>query len=196
MATEKPGDDKRASRPVRAGSFQPRPHPQKEKVEKKEEAGVVKPDAKVGAESPVKVETKAESKPAVQAAAPVKAASREKKKASSCARDEQVSVKSSRIVLNRIRYLSLVKAKNILEGMVNGTTSVNHKYYTKTCIRILSLLQNAESNAKVKGMDESKLFIAEARADKGRTFYRPRSKNSRSGEQGKMSNIDIVLGER
>jgi ribosomal protein L22 len=156
--------------------------PAEKAVEKQVQDKAPKSGADQRATSPV-----AEAKPAV---------AKGRKTASSKVKDDQVSLIHSRIVLGRIRNLQLKKAKNIIEGMVLGKVSLNHKYYTKTCVHILSLLQNAEANAKAKGMDEGKLYISEAKADKGRTFVRPRSKNSLSGNKARMSHITIVLSER
>jgi len=110
--------------------------------------------------------------------------------------DERVSVKNAKVVLDRIRGRKLAKSIKILDDVVLGKRSFGKRYYTKTSKSVLELLKSAEANAKANGLDEEKLFIVSAKANKGRTFIRPRSKNSRSGEQAKMSHIEIVIGEK
>ena len=105
-------------------------------------------------------------------------------------------MKSSTILCKKIRNTRLSKSKALIEGMIAKTRNMDGKYYTKTAKKILELLVNAEANAKVKMMDEKRLFIVSAKADKGHTFVRPRSKASRRGEVAKMTHLEIILEER
>jgi ribosomal protein L22 len=108
----------------------------------------------------------------------------------------RISLKSSKIVCREIKGKKVERAKRILEGLIAGKHSLGGKYYTKTAKKILEVLINAESNAKVKAMDEGRLFINITKADKGRTFIRPRSRSGRRGERAKMTNLEIILEER
>ncbi len=125
-----------------------------------------------------------------------KGAKASKKRASAKAIDARISLKSSRIICNKLRETRVSKSKKLLEGMIAEKRSLNKKYYTKTVKKILELLVNAEANAASKGLDKERLFIYMIKADKGRTFNRPRSKMGRRGERAKMSHIEIVLGEK
>jgi len=108
----------------------------------------------------------------------------------------RISLKSSKIVCREIKGKKVERAKRMLADLVAGKHSLDGKYYTNTAKKILEVLINAESNAKVKAMDEDRLFINIAKADKGRTFIRPRSRSGRRGERAKMTNLEIILEER
>ena len=120
----------------------------------------------------------------------------EKKQASASIKDARISTKSSVILCKKIRNSSLAKSKGLLEGLITGKRDIDGKYYTKTAKKFLEVLINAEANAKVKMMDEGRLFVVSIKADKGRTFIRPRSKASRRGEAAKMTNLEIILKEK
>lgn len=168
---------------------------------KKQEA---KPEPKVGAKTDIKSETKpaaaAEKKPEAKAEAKAEAkpAKPATKKRSIAARawDAGVSLKSSKIIADAIRGRKLDKAVKLLEDLTDEKRNIRGRFYTKTAEKFIELLRNAESNAKVVGMDGARLHVYVARASKGRTFFRPRSKLGRSGEKAKLSNIEIVVGEK
>jgi ribosomal protein L22 len=84
----------------------------------------------------------------------------------------------------------------LLEDMIDEKRNIRGRFYTKTADKFIELLKTAESNAKVVGMDAARLHVYVARASKGRTFFRPRSKLGRSGEKAKLSNIEIIVGEK
>lgn len=108
----------------------------------------------------------------------------------------RISLKHSKILLDRIRGRHIKKAKGQLEGLISRGRDIDGKYYTKASKKILEVLVNAESNAKSMGMDDEKLIVKSARASKGRTFTRPRTRGGRSGERAKMTNLEIILRER
>jgi ribosomal protein L22 len=60
----------------------------------------------------------------------------------------------------------------------------------------LQILETAVANARVKKMNEEKLFVKTARADIGERFIRPKSRWGFRGRKVKSSNIFIELGER
>ncbi|MCX6820801.1 MAG: hypothetical protein NT016_02535 [Candidatus Aenigmarchaeota archaeon] len=132
-----------------------------------------------------KAETKAEAKPV-----------RKKKSVASHAWDAGVSLKSSKIVADAIRGRKLDGAVRLLEDMMDEKRNLRGRFYTKTAAKFIELLKNARSNAKVVGMDDARLHVYVARASKGRTFFRPRTKVGRSGEKAKLSNLEIVVGEK
>jgi ribosomal protein L22 len=108
----------------------------------------------------------------------------------------RISLKHSKILLNKIRGRHIKKAKGQLEGLLTREKNIEGKYYSKASKKILEVLINAESNAKSMGMDDERLVVDIAKAAKGRTFTRPRTRGGRSGEKAKMTNLEIVLRER
>lgn len=116
--------------------------------------------------------------------------------ASACVKDARISLKSSKILCKEIKGKKVERAKALLEGLVSEKHSLRGKYYTKTAKKFLEVLKSAEANARVKMMDEAKLFVISARRDKGRTFMRPRSRMGRRGERAKMTHLEIIVGEK
>ena len=161
-------------------------------VIKSETKPVVAAENKPAAKDEAKAETKAEAKADAKPAKPV----RKKKSIAAHAWDAGVSVKNSKIVANAIRGRKLDSAVRMLEDMMDEKRNIRGRFYTKTAEKFIELLKNAQSNAKVVGMDDARLHVYVARASKGRTFFRPRTKVGRSGEKAKLSNIEIVVGEK
>lgn len=108
----------------------------------------------------------------------------------------RISLKSSKIVCREMKGKKVERAKRMLEGLISEKHSLRGKYYTKTAKKILEVLKNAEANARIKAMNEERLFISSAKADKGRTFVRPRSRSGRRGERAKMTHLEIIVEER
>ena len=108
----------------------------------------------------------------------------------------RISLKSSKIVCKAIKSKRVSKAKAQLQGMADGKRSLDGKYYTNTVKKILEVVINAEANAKAKDMDADRLFVSMIKADKGRTYVRPRSRSGRRGERAKMTHLEVVLEER
>lgn len=63
---------------------------------------------------------------------------------------------------------------------------------------VLKTLKSAEANAKVKKMDENRLFIREIKADGGPTLkrYMPRSMGRADVILKRMAHLTVVLAER
>jgi len=160
----------------------------------KETKPEVKPETKPE-KTVTKAETKTEKKEEKVEAKPAKPAVK-KKSIAARAWDAGVSLKSSKLVADAIRGRKLDKAVKLLEDMIDEKRNIRGRFYTKTADKFIELLKNAESNAKVVGMDAARLHVYVARASKGRTFFRPRSKLGRSGEKAKLSNIEIIVGEK
>jgi len=116
--------------------------------------------------------------------------------ASARVENARVSLKSSKILCKEIKGKKVERAKALLEGLISEKHSLGGKYYTKTANKLLEVLKSAEANARVKMMDETKLFVMSAKCDKGRTFMRPRSRMGRRGERAKMTHLEIIVEER
>lgn len=116
--------------------------------------------------------------------------------ASARVEDARISLKSSGILCKEIRGKKVERVKAMLEGLVAEKHSLRGKYYTKTAKKFLEVVKSAEANAKAKMLDDTKLFVISARADKGRTFVRPRSRMGRRGERAKMTHLEIIVGEK
>jgi ribosomal protein L22 len=162
-----------------------------------------KPETKVEAAPETKSETapaasekKPEAKPEPKVEAKPAKPVRKKKSVASHSWDAGVSLKSSKIVADAIRGRKVDSAVRLLEDMMDEKRNIRGRFYTKTAAKFIELLKNAQSNAKVVGMDDARLHVYVARASKGRTFFRPRTKVGRSGEKAKLSNIEIVVGEK
>ena len=88
------------------------------------------------------------------------------------------------------------KAKRFLEGLIEQKISLNGKYHTNAAKQILEVLKTAEANARVKKLDPGRLYVKIAKADKGETFLRPRSRWRFRGRKAKVTRIEIILEER
>jgi len=60
----------------------------------------------------------------------------------------------------------------------------------------LEILSYAEANANVKGLNTERLYVKSAKADKGRTFIRPKTRFKSRGRRAKSTNLKIILEER
>jgi ribosomal protein L22 len=118
------------------------------------------------------------------------------KTASARVEGARISLKHSKIICSRLRKSRVDKAKALLEGLIAKRASLDGKYYTSASKKMLEILGSAEANATAKGLDAGKLFIKVVKADKGRTFMRPRSRSKLRRQQAKSSNVEIILEER
>ncbi len=98
----------------------------------------------------------------------------------------RIAPRKVKIVLDLIRNQPADKAMAILKNTPKAATEVLEK-----------LLKSAMANAEVKGMDISKLYVAECFANQGPTLkrMRPRAQGRAYGIDKKTSNITIVLKE-
>ncbi|MEM5870062.1 MAG: uL22 family ribosomal protein [Candidatus Aenigmatarchaeota archaeon] len=108
----------------------------------------------------------------------------------------RISLKHSLVLCKKLKGKKLNKAKTFLENLVAGKVSINGKYYTKAVKTFLELLKNVEANAKQKGLNADKLFIKNIKADKGVSFYRPRSLWHLRGQRAKSVNLTVEVEER
>ncbi|MBN3037464.1 MAG: 50S ribosomal protein L22 [Candidatus Diapherotrites archaeon] len=69
------------------------------------------------------------------------------------------------------------------------------RYPVKAAKHILGILKNAEANADSRGMDTERLYIAHAKADKGRAYARRAAKGRMKTHTLQTVNVEIVLKE-
>jgi ribosomal protein L22 len=105
-----------------------------------------------------------------------------------------ISSENSIIVCKVLNRKKFADAKKLLENIVNKEDSIKGRYFTKTSIEILKLLNQLESNARAQNVDASSLnlFIS---AHKGSTMYRGR-RDRRHGIQLKSAHIQAVLSDK
>lgn len=90
-----------------------------------------------------------------------------------------------------MKGLSLEKAKNLLNCLLEEKISINGKFYKKCAEKFLEVLNQAEANAKQKNMKN--LFVKKIKADKGEKILRLKRKGIRSA---KSVNLEITLIEK
>jgi len=106
--------------------------------------------------------------------------------------DLPISTKNSVIICKKINGMKLDKAKKFLQRLIDEKEDINGKHFTKTSVEILKVLENGESNAKYKGLEN--LVIKTISAETG--AKRRRSKRRRSfGSRLKDTHIKLVLKE-
>ena len=108
----------------------------------------------------------------------------------------KISLKESVKFCKHIKGMKVSKAKRFLQDLIDQKVNIDGKYYTNIDKTVLKLLKSAEANAKKKGMNESKLWIKNIKADKGMTFILPKSRSKFAGRRGKMTHLTIELEER
>src|SRR3989338_2927036 len=83
----------------------------------------------------------------------------------------RISTKNATIVCKSINGMQLGKAKKFLERVLSEKDEINRRYYSKTTLTVLELLNSAEKNAEFKGLDTERLFV-KASSHKSFTFFR------------------------
>ncbi|MFH0889656.1 MAG: uL22 family ribosomal protein [Candidatus Aenigmatarchaeota archaeon] len=104
----------------------------------------------------------------------------------------RISTRNAIAICTAINGMNLQKAKAMMRNVLEGKASLDGKFYNNATQEILSLLESAEANAKAKELDTNKLII-KVSATKGFTFHRPRTRRKLSGQQGKMTNVQVIL---
>lgn len=122
-----------------------------------------------------------------KASYPVSVGEREAKAASMYA---PISTKNSRLVCRRINRLSLEKAKDYLNALLQQRTDISGRYYTKAARHILNVLQSAEKNAVARGL--GKLRVRTITAEQGPRMMRRKRKGGRAL---KYTHVKVVLEE-
>jgi len=125
-----------------------------------------------------------------------------------------LSPKEARELAHNLKGLTAKRAQTVLEGVIaketpvkftRHNTELGHKpgigpgrYPVNAAKEFLLLLKNAQANAKGKGMDAQKLYVASAVAN--RSFHK-RPGNARVFSKGpsqrsRRANIQLVLEEK
>lgn len=120
-----------------------------------------------------------------------------------------ISTKKTVELCNFIRGRGVSKVLRLLEGVVNekvavpfrryGKGGTGHKpgigpgkYPKKACLEFIKLLKQAEANAKVKGLDTTKLVITAVVAKKGaQSWHFGRQRRVRM----KRTHVEVVVAE-
>ena len=99
----------------------------------------------------------------------------------------RISPRKLRLVIDAIRMKPVSDAFSILENLKKKGAELAVK-----------TLKSAQANAKVKKMDESRLYVREIKADGGPSLkrYMPRSMGRADVILKRMSHLTVVLGER
>ena len=108
----------------------------------------------------------------------------------------RISLKDSITILKNVRKKPVNKVKTLLNDMINEKRNIRGKHYTGASKGILKLVEEAEANAEVLGMDTERLFIKEAVANKSFTYMLPKSRWSHRGKRAKLCQLKITVGVR
>lgn len=99
----------------------------------------------------------------------------------------RISPRKLRLVIDTVRLKPVASACSILETLKK-----------KGAPMVLKTLKSAKANAKIKKMDENRLYIREIKADGGPSLkrYMPRSMGRADVILKRMAHLTVVLGER
>ena len=130
-------------------------------------------------------------------------------------REKQISHKHAREIAVQIKGLSIEKARDYLQSVVNKQRAVpfrryknqvghrsdpgvmSGRYPEKSATEFIKLLDNLESNAEYKGMDLDRLKIVNATVHKGVIIKRftPRAFGRASPKNNVLTHIELVAQE-
>jgi len=130
-------------------------------------------------------------------------------------REKQISHKHAREIAVQIKGLSIEKARDYLQSVVNKQRAVpfrryknqvghrsdpgvmSGRYPQKSATEFIKLLDNLESNAEYKGMDLDRLKIVNATVHKGVIIKRftPRAFGRASPKNNVLTHIELVAKE-
>ncbi len=130
-------------------------------------------------------------------------------------REKQISHKHAREIAVQIKGLSIEKARDYLQSVVNKQRAVpfrryknqvghrsdpgvmSGRYPQKSATEFIKLLDNLESNAEYKGMDLDRLKIVNATVHKGVLIKRfiPRAFGRASPKNNVLTHIELVAQE-
>jgi len=133
----------------------------------------------------------------------------------SAAREKQISHKHAREIAVQIKGLSIEKARDYLQSVINKQRAVpfrryknqvghrsdpgimSGRYPEKSATEFIKLLDNLESNAEYKGMDLDRLKIVNATVHKGVLIKRfiPRAFGRASQKNNVQTHIELVAQE-
>ncbi len=130
-------------------------------------------------------------------------------------REKQISHKHAREIAVQIKGLSIEKARDYLQSVVNKQRAVpfrryknqvghrsdpgvmSGRYPEKSATEFLKLLDNLESNAEYKGMDLDRLKIINATVHKGVLIKRftPRAMGRATPKNNVLTHAELVAQE-
>ena len=130
-------------------------------------------------------------------------------------REKDISHKHAREVAVAVKGLSIEKARDFLQAVINKERAVafrrfknqvGHKsdpgmmsgrYPQKTAKEFIKVLDNLESNAEYKGMDLDRLKIINATVHKGVTIKRftPRAMGRATAKNDVLTHVELVAKE-
>jgi large subunit ribosomal protein L22 len=130
-------------------------------------------------------------------------------------REKQISHKHAREIAVQIKGLSIEKARDYLQSVVNKQRAVpfrryknqvghrsdpgvmSGRYPEKSATEFLKLLDNLESNAEYKGMDLDRLKIVNATVHKGVLIKRftPRAMGRATPKNNVLTHAELVAQE-
>jgi large subunit ribosomal protein L22 len=137
--------------------------------------------------------------------------------AKSQGRELRISPKDAMEICREIRGKNLDDAFDYLDRVIDGITAVPYKTHSrklahkkslngwhsgkfpvKASEAIIELLENAQNNAKYKGLDEAALFVRHASARKGFEIrgFKHRARGRVNAFNTPTTNIEIWLGEK
>ena len=130
-------------------------------------------------------------------------------------REKGISHKHAREIAHQVKGMSIEKARDFLQSVVNKQRAVafqrykiqvGHKsdpgmmagrYPQKSATEFIKLLDNLESNAEYKGMDLDRLKIVNATVHKGVTVKRfiPRAMGRATPKNNVLTHVELVAQE-
>ena len=130
-------------------------------------------------------------------------------------REKQISHKHAREIAKKIKGMSIEKARDFLQAVVNKERAVPFKRYKiqvghrsdpgvmagrypeKSAGEFIKLLDNLESNAEYKGMDLDRLRIVNATVHKGVVIKRfiPRAMGRATPKNNVLTHVELVAQE-
>ena len=130
-------------------------------------------------------------------------------------REKDISHKHAREVAVAIKGLSIEKARDFLQAVINKDRAVKFgrfknqvghrsdpgmmsgRYPQKTAKEFIKVLDNLESNAEYKGMDLDRLKIINATVHKGVTIKRfiPRAMGRATPKNDVLTHVELVAQE-
>jgi len=130
-------------------------------------------------------------------------------------REKQISHKHAREIAKKIKGMSIEKARDFLQAVVNKERAVPFKRYKiqvghrsdpgvmsgrypeKSAGEFIKLLDNLESNAEYKGMDLDRLKIINATVHKGVLVKRftPRAMGRATPKNNVLTHVELVAQE-
>lgn len=124
-----------------------------------------------------------------------------------------ISFKKTREICHHIKGMKLPQAQAFLtevvamkkavpfkrhtEGAGHKKGMANGRYPVNASVEVLKILKNAESNAEYKGLEPSRMYISNIRANRGRVIrgYFPRARGRASPKNTTTVNIEVILSE-